>query len=411
MKIIIHTMYFLPEFGSAPILMNEMASYFASKGYKVEVITTIPRQRSSRYKGRFYINEHSNGFRIKRFWTNTGSSPTISRLLAWSIYTLWTMFNIMNIRKGDIVFLRLPPLQLGVTGILASRLKGAKVFLNVQDIHPDLAIESGILRNPAVIKLAKAFERWIYKHSDCIPVISDGFKENLKNKGVPEGKINVIPNWVDVNFLRPFPKDNDVSKRLELEKKFIVMHAGTITLSSFISLEHIIDVAHLLKNDNDIVFAIVGEGMKKKNLIEKVQRLQLSNVKFIPFQPQDDLPYLLAASDILIVPLDSDKSQLSVPSKLCNFMATGRAILGLAHEDSETAKVISESQCGICVRPDNVNEIAKAIINLKNSENLGETFGHNGRQYAELHFAKEKILDIYEDLMLSKSIFNTKLED
>lgn len=400
MKIFIHTMYFLPQFGSAPILMNELASYFASKGYKVEVITTIPRQRSGSCKGRFYINEYSKGFRIKRFWTNAGSS-SISRLLAWSIYTLWTIFNILNIHKGDIVFLRLPPLQLGVTGILAARLKGAKVFLNVQDIHPDLSIESGILRNPIAIKWAKAFERWIYKNSDYILVISDGFKKNLRGKGVPEEKIYIIPNWVDVNFLRPLPKDNDVSKRLALEKKFVVMHAGTITLSSFISLEHIVDVAHILKENDDILFAIVGEGMKKKNLEEKVQRLQLSNVKFIPFQPQDDLPYLLAASDVLIVPLDIDKSQLSVPSKLCNFMAAGRPILGLAHEDSEIAKVINESKCGISVIPGNVNEIANAIINLKNSKNLRETLGHNGRRYAEIHFAKEKILALYEDLMLS----------
>ncbi|OGW53482.1 MAG: hypothetical protein A2Y81_13560 [Nitrospirae bacterium RBG_13_43_8] len=401
MKILIHTMYFLPEFGSAPILMNELASYLASKGHDVEVVTTLPRQQNEiRYKKRFYLEERKNGFIVKRFWTNTGPSP-IARLIAWSIYTLWTIFNIIKIHKGDIVFLRLPPLQLGVTGILASKLKGAKVLLNIQDIHPDLSIESGILRNPVAIRWAKAFERWIYKNSGCIPVISDGFKENLKDKGVPEAKINVIPNWVDVNFLRPLPKDNDVSKRLSLEKKFVVMHAGTITLSSFICLENMIEVAHLLKEDDDILFAVVGEGMKKKNLMEKVGNLKLSNVQFIPFQPQEDLPYLLASSDVLIVPLDIDKSQLSVPSKLSNFMATGRPVLGLAHEDSETAKVINESKCGVCVSPDRVDEIAKAIVDLKNSKDLRGTFGKNGRQYAETHFAKEKVLDVYENLMRS----------
>jgi colanic acid biosynthesis glycosyl transferase WcaI len=394
-------MYFLPEFGSAPILMNELASYLASKGHDIEVVTTFPRQQDEiRYKKRFYLEERKNGFIVKRFWTNTGSSP-VARLLAWSIYTLWTIFNIIKIHKGDIVFLRLPPLQLGVTGIVASRLKSAKVLLNIQDIHPDLSIESGILRNPVAIKWAKAFERWIYKNSGCIPVISDGFKENLKDKGVPEVKINVIPNWVDVNFLRPLPKDNDVSKRLSLEKKFVVMHAGTITLSSFICLENMIEVAHLLKEDDDILFAVVGEGMKKKNLMEKVGNLKLSNVQFIPFQPQEDLPYLLASSDVLIVPLDIDKSQLSVPSKLSNFMATGRPVLGLAHEDSETAKVINESKCGVCVSPDRVDEIAKAIVDLKNSKDLRGTFGKNGRQYAETHFAKEKVLDVYENLMRS----------
>lgn len=401
MRITIHTMYFLPEFGSAPILMNELASYLAQKGHDVSVVTTLPRQPSEiKYKNRFYLEQSKDGFIVKRFWTNQSPS-TMGRLMAWTLYTFWTTLRVLRVHREDKLFLRLPPLQLGFTGILAKRLKGAKFILNIQDIHPDLAIESGILKNSMVIKWAKAIEKWIYKHSDSIAVISDGFRQNLKGKGVPDWKIKVIPNWVDVNFLKPLPRGNDVAKRLALEKKFVVMHAGTITLSSFTSLEHIIDVAHLLKNDNDILFAIVGEGMKKKNLIEKVQRLQLSNVTFIPFQPQDDLPYLLAASDVLIVPLDSNKSQLSVPSKLFNFMATGRPILGVTHEDSEAAKVINESRCGICVRPDNINEIAKAIVELKNSKNLRETLGHNGRQYAEIHFAKEKILGVYEDLMLS----------
>jgi colanic acid biosynthesis glycosyl transferase WcaI len=393
-------MYFLPEFGSAPILMNELASYLLSKGHEVEVITTMPRHRSNNYKGRFYIRESNNGFYTKRFRTNTGPSP-MARLLAWSIYTLCTIFNIIKIHKGNILFLRLPPLQLGVTGILASKFKGARVLLNIQDIHPDLSIESGILSNSTAIKWAKALEKWIYKNSDCISVISEGFRENLKGKGVSEAKINVIPNWVDVNFLRPLQKVNDVSTRLSLEEKFVVMHAGTITLSSFLCLENVIEVAHRLKDDDDIIFAIVGEGMKKNNLMEKVNNQQLQNVQFIPFQPQADLPYLLASSDVLIVPLDIDKSQLSVPSKLSNFMATGRPILGLAHEDSETAKVINESKCGICIRPDNVDEIAKTIVDLKNSKELRETYGNNGRHYAEEHFSKEKVLDIYERLMFS----------
>jgi len=399
MRIIIHTMYFLPEFGSAPILMNELASYFASKGYKVEVITTIPRQHSSKCKGRFYINEYSNGFHIKRFWTNAGLS-SISRLLAWSIYTLWTMFNISNIHKGDIVFLRLPPLQLGVTGILAARLKGAKVLLNIQDIHPDLAIESGILENSLVIKMAKAFEKWIYAKSQKIIVISDGFKKNLIDKGVPPGKITVIPNWVDTDILRPLPKDNYIAKKFFPENKFVVMYSGIVSLSNFESLERIVEIAQFFKDD-DIIFTIVGDGFKKQSLQEKAEKLGLNNVTFIPFQPYEDLPYLLAGSDVLLVPLDKGKSQLSVPSKLYNFMATGKPILGLTDSDSEVAKIITETSCGIYAPPDNLERIKEALITLKDSKDYRETLGENGRKYALEKFSREHVLRTYEEILFS----------
>jgi colanic acid biosynthesis glycosyl transferase WcaI len=395
-------MYFLPDFGSAPILMAEFASFLAEKGHDVEVITTFPREKKEKkYKYKLYLKEKKENFIVKRFWTNSSQTP-IGRFIAWSIYTFWTICHVLfRVKKEDKLFLRLPPLQLGLTGILAQKLKRAKFILNVQDIYPDLAIESGILKNRWVVKLAKNFEKWIYKHSDCIVVISEGFKENLKQKGVPDWKIKVIPNWADTNRVRPLSKNNRVSKRLALEKKFVIMYVGTITLSSFEALERFIEVANLLKEEKDIVFAIVGEGIKKESLIEKVQELGCSNVKFFPLSPQEDLPYILASSDLLIVPLDVGKSQLSVPSKLYIFMAAGRPILGLAPEDSEITRIINQAKCGFSLKPENINEIVKAIKDLKSSKILRENFGKNARKYVEKNLAKEKILNIYESLLSS----------
>jgi len=394
-------MYFLPEFGSAPILMNELATYLAERGHNTEVITTIPRLDGNlKYKKRICIKESNSGFRIKRYWTNMTSTPA-GRFVAWNIYTFWTIFNVFNIRKGEILFLRLPPLQLGLTGFMAQKIKGAKVLLSVQDIHPDLAIESGILRNPLAMRLAKALEKWVYKKSEEIVVISEGFKENLLNKDVNPQKLKVIPNWVDTDFLRPLPKDNPVAREFSFADKFVVMYSGTITLSSFITLERILEAATRLKNDRDIVLAIVGEGMKKQSLEEKADRLGLKNVRFLPFQPYEDLPYLLASSDVLLVPLDKEKSDLSVPSKLYNFMAAGRPILGLTDGLSEVARIISKTNCGMSVNPEDVKGIAETIQSLKNSKSHCAELGAYGRKHAVANFAKDKVLKMYEDVMSS----------
>ena len=175
MRIFIHTMYYLPEFGSAPILMNELATQLARNGHAVEIVTTLPRPPHNKgYEGRFYVRETRTGFLVKRILTNF-TRHHFGRLIAWSIYTLYTMVHLAKVRRGDVVFLRLPPLQLGVTGILARFLRGARVMLNVQDIHPDLSIESGILRNRVAIRFAQGLEKWVYRNSDHIVVISDGF--------------------------------------------------------------------------------------------------------------------------------------------------------------------------------------------------------------------------------------------
>lgn len=401
MKIVIHTMYYLPEFGSAPILMNELAESLARRGHEVEIVTTLPRPPHNKgYEGRMYVKERRSGFTVKRTLTNF-TAHHIGRLIAWSIYTLFSMAHLATIKRGEVVFLRLPPLQLGVTGIMARHLRGARVLLNVQDIHPDLSIESGLLRNPFLIKAALAFERWIYRHHRNIVVISDGFKKNLLAKGVPAAKVSVIPNWVDTDFLRPLEKDNPVARTYGLADRFVVMYSGTISISSYDTLVRLLDAAALLRDDPNVLFALVGDGFKAKDLKAEAERRGLPNVAFIPFQPYPDLPHLMASADVLLVPLDKEKSLLSVPSKLYNFMAAGRPILGLAVEESEVHALIAGSGCGTTVPPDDPARIAAAIRGLAADPDARGRQAAAGRAHALAHYSRESVLDAFERLMES----------
>jgi colanic acid biosynthesis glycosyl transferase WcaI len=321
--------------------------------------------------------------------------------MAWNIYTAGAFINLMSSRKADILFLRTPPLQLGVPASWARAIRGAKVLLNVQDIHPDLAIESGILKNPLGIRFAKGLEKWVYGISDRIVVISNGFKRNLREKGVPNSKLDVIPNWVDTDVLTPLPKDNPISRKYGLRDKYVLMYSGTVSISSFRALERLLEAAAILLPEKDVVFVISGEGLKKESLQAKAESLRLGNVIFLPFQPYRDLPALLAASDVLVVPLDSDKSAISVPSKLYNFMAAGRPILGLATPDSEVATILREQECGLAVTPESPGIIAEAVLALKRSPARRAVYASRARDYVVHHFAKDKILRAYDAVMRS----------
>jgi len=400
MKIFLHTMYYLPDFGSAPVLMDELAGYLAAAGHEVEVVTTMPRARGAEFRGLFYSRRKDRGFVVKRFWTNSAPFP-LARLLAWNIYTAGALLNLLSVRKGDVLFLRTPPLQLGVPAFWAKAVCGARVLVNVQDIHPDLAIESGILKNPAGIRFAKALEKWVYGLADRVAVISDGFARNLCEKGVPAGKVEVLPNWVDTDFLKPGPKDNPVSRRHGLHDKFVVMYSGTVSISSNRALERVLEAAKILAGDPDIIFVIVGEGLKKEALRKKAASLGLRNTAFLPFQPYRDLPDLLASADVLLVPLDKEKSQLSVPSKLYTFMAAGRPILGLAEPDSEVAILLREKECGLAVPSDGVAAVAEAVRTLERSPERRRLLGGNAREHVVRQFATDKILGSYDKLLRS----------
>ena len=400
MKIFLHTMYYLPDFGSAPILMDELARYLAAAGHEVEVVTTMPRDRGEAFRGLFYSRREAGGFTVKRFWASSSPHP-LGRLLAWNIYTAGALANLIAVRRGDVLFLRTPPLQLGLPAFWARTLGRARVLVNVQDIHPDLAIESGILRNPLGIAFAKALERWVYGLADRIAVISDGFARNLRAKGVPDGKLAVLPNWVDTDFLRPGPKGNAVARRLGLDKKLVVMYSGTISISGNRALERTLEAAKSLGGEREVLFVVVGEGLKKDALRERAAALGLANVLFLPFQPYAELPGLLASSDILLVPLDRDKSDLSVPSKLYTFMAAGRPVLGLTAPGSEVARLIRGNDCGTTAAPDDPGEIAAAVRSLAAAPERRLALGANARAYVVERFAKDKVLGSYDRLLRS----------
>jgi len=400
MKIFLHTMYYLPDFGSAPVLMDEMARYLAAAGHEVEVVTTLPRTRGEEFRGLVYSRRRTGRLVVKRLWTNTAAFP-LGRLLAWNIYTAGALLNLLSVRWGDIVVLRTPPLQLGFPALFAKVLGGARVLVNVQDIHPDLAVESGILRNPAAIRLARALEKAVYGLADRIAVISDGFARNLRAKGVPETKLAVLPNWVDTDFLKPGPRDNPVSRRLGLEGKFVVMYSGTISISSHRALERTLEAAALLADDREIVFAVVGEGLKKDALRAKAAALGLANAVFLPFVPYAELPDLLASSDVLLVPLDGANSDLSVPSKLYSAMAAGRPVLGLAEPGSEVALLLCDNDCGLTAPPDDAAAVAWAVRGLKASPERRRALGASARAFAVRRFSKDEILSRYDGLLKS----------
>jgi colanic acid biosynthesis glycosyl transferase WcaI len=179
------------------------------------------------------------------------------------------------------------------------------------------------------------------------------------------------------------------------------MYAGTISISSSRALERALEAAALLAGDREIVFAVVGEGLKKDPLVAKAAALGLANVVFLPFVPYPELPALLASSDVLLVPLDRDKSDLSVPSKLYTFMAAGRPILGLVCPDSEVAALLSENDCGVTAPPDDPAAIAGAVRALKDSPERRRALGGRARDYAVRRFSRDAVLRSYDALLRS----------
>ena len=237
----------------------------------------------------------------------------------------------------------------------------------------------------------------MYRKAAHITVITPAMRKNLLAKRVPAEKISIIPNFVDTDFIRPLPRENHFSREHELSDKFVVTYAGN--LGYVYDLETMLDAAALLSSRKDILFLIVGNGVAKAGLENRADDLKLENVRFMPFQPRESLPWLRASSDIQVSLYKNGAANDSFPSKIYEIMASGRPLLASSEAESGVEHAVKTAQCGLCVKPANPGELAEAILTLSHDSSMRELMGRRGRQYAEENHSKNAAVIRYNELL------------
>ncbi|WP_017744229.1 glycosyltransferase family 4 protein [Scytonema hofmannii] len=402
MHILIYSYNYYPEpIGIAP-LMTELAEGLVKQGHQVRVITGMPnypqREIYPGYRGKWYVTEQKNGVTIQRSYLRIKSKPNLlDRLLLELSFVFTSIPQALNGWRPDVILLTVPPLLVSLPASLLSWLYNCPVVLNVQDILPEAAVRVGLVKNKLMIRALEALEKFAYRRAHTISVIAQGFLENLVSKGVPIQKIVCIPNWVNVNFIRPLPKEKNYFRaEHQLEGKFVVMYSGNIALTQ--GLETVIEAAISLRHIPEIVFVIAGESKALQWLQKYCLASEVNNVLLVPLQPREKLPEMLAAADIGLVVQKSNVISFNMPSKIPLLLASGRPILASVPATGTAARSVVESGGGIVVTPESPDALAKAILYLYNNPDVATQLGDKGRQFAIERYSFEQALRNYEAL-------------
>jgi len=303
----------------------------------------------------------------------------------------------LGVSKPDIVLAEAPTLWSGLPLLVKAIVPKVPFIYVVHDIYPDVLFRLGVLRNPWLVNLIERVERIFYDRSARVSVLSDGFKENLIRKGVPKDKIVIIPVCTDIEFFRPHPRDNELRKRWGLGNKFVVLYAGNLGLSQ--GLDTVLEVARRVIDKPDILFVLVGDGATKRALQAIAEVNGLSNVKFFPFQPREEVPLIYALADICLVALKPDIVVESVPSKTYTIMANGRPVIASVDKRTETGRLLDQAQCGLCVEPGNGGALEQAILLLYENDSLRRNMGRGGRDFVVEHYARHVAANQYYTLI------------
>jgi glycosyltransferase involved in cell wall biosynthesis len=281
-------------------------------------------------------------------------------------------------------------------GWLLARLKRARLVVEVRDLWPAIFTELGVLTSRRLIRLLERLELAAYAAADTVIVVSDGFRANLIGRGVPADKVHTIRNGVCPGEFDPdAPADARLRGRLGARPgDCVVLYAGTHGISQ--GLTSVADAAARLAGEA-IRFGFVGEGADKQRLRHRVAELGLRNVTLLPGVPHEQVPALLAAADICLVPLrDVPLFSAFIPSKMFECLAAGKPVVGSVA--GEAAQILREA--GACVVPPADSEALAAAIRLLAADpRRRQAIGRQGRSYVEKHFDRGTLARLYRKLL------------
>jgi glycosyltransferase involved in cell wall biosynthesis len=406
--ILIVTPYYPPEKAAAAVRMSETAAQLVQRGYEVTVLTTRPNYPTGivppEYRGRTLQEESIDGVRVVRVWSYTcPNRGFLRRILAQlSFGCLAPVLGWKAVGQPDVIMVESPPLFDAIAGRMLSRYKRCPFIFVVSDLWPASAVQLGMLHNRALIWLAEWLELSTYQRAGLIWTVTAGICTNIIKMGLPPEKVFLLTNGVDISKFRPFPQAQARAK-LHWDDHFTALYAGTHGLAH--GLTTLLDAAELLRDQTAIRFVLVGDGAEKKDLVAQAQQRHLTNVHFLEPMPHDQIPQLLAAADVCLIPLRKlPLFEGALPSKMYEAMACARPIvLSVAGE----ARRLAEQAAGaaIAVEPENGDELASAILHLYEHPDQAEVLGQQGRAFVEKYFDRNHLvakLTVHINALLQK---------
>jgi colanic acid biosynthesis glycosyl transferase WcaI len=353
------------------------------RGFEVEVVTGFPNYPGGKvyegYKIRPLVRERMGETAITRLAMYPSHDRSALRRIACYTSFMITSFLYLTFRarRTELIYVYYPALTAGLAAIAVKLFRRTPVLLDIQDMWPDSLGSSGMMKNQTLLRIANAACNLLYRHCDHILVLSPGFKNLLVERGVAADKITVVYNWADEP---PVIEDRSLPEGFDSADAFRVLFAGNMGVAQ--RLDTVIDAAGIVQNEHpDCVFYFMGGGIDRDRLAARAGVLGLSNVRFLPRVPLQEVQRFLTAADALLVHLTDDPLfRITIPSKTQAYLYAGRPILmGVA---GDAADLVREADAGYVFPPGDAQALAACVGQLvEDGPNRREEIGRNAKTF------------------------------
>lgn len=404
MHIMLLVASFPPKVDSAARLYSELAESLGKMGHNLTVISEHPDgngpvDKSHEYYTAGFHSKATTGVKVHRvsplsFLSKIPGGKALRYFLSCLLYTLQGLLT----RRPDVILVYSPPLYMGISGYILSKLKSTRFVFNMQDIHPKVLFDSGVIKNPMIKSMLSKMEELCYRKAYSFIVYSSGNKDYLLQRGV-DREIFIIPNWIDTTKFKPSDSMTAFRNEIGINNKFVVSYAGSMGEAQ--GLEIVIEAAKELEEYSDVCFVLAGEGPSKLLLKNLISEKKVNNVLLFPVMLNERYIQFLNAADVCLVTLSPDIPRETVPGKLADIMACGKPIIAAVNQQGDAAGLIKEAGCGICVEPGNATAFSQALLKLYMDSDTRKEIGKKARAFAQNHFSRTVCTKRYEEALIS----------
>jgi len=403
MRILFLTHYFHPE-GNAPATrVTELTRRWVAAGHDVTVITGVPNVPDGvvyeGYRNRLVQRSTHEGVELVRVWTYMAPNKgTLRRILNYVSFMLSATLAGLFVRRPDVVIATSPQFFCGWAGVLVSRARRRPFVLEIRDLWPESIEAVGAMRNRRLLHFLEWLELRMYAAATRIVTVGEGYRGKLVAKGVPASRIDVVPNGVDLAAFLAGADGTKIRERYRLGDRFVCAYIGTIGMGC--GLEVVLRAARRLRaaGQDRICFLLVGDGAVREDLEAAARAEGLDSVIFTGRQPKNEMPAFLAATDACLVHLTrTDLFKTVMPSKIFEAAAMRKPIvLGVA---GFAADLVGEAGAGICIEPENEDELLAAVDALRSDPALGHRLGDAGYERIATRHSYDRLATEYLALL------------
>ena len=391
MKILVVCQHFYPE----NFRINDITYELVKKGHDVTVLTGLPNYPEGKvFKGyHFFHNrrQNINGVKIRRCSLVGRRKSTLMMGINYAWFAVFGCLKALFMKKDfDIAYVyQISPISMAWPAIVVSKLKKIPLVIHCLDQWPISVTTGPISKESGLYIFLTHISVWTYKQASRIIISSKSFKkyfENELNITANEKGLTYYPSYAETTYENVGSVENDT---------FDILFAGNIGPAQ--SVETLVEAANLLKNNNNIVFHIVGDGLSRESCENLVAKYGLNNVKFYGYHPVDEMPKYYALADAFAITMvDNEVVNSTLPAKVQSYMLAGKPIIGAI--SGEVKEVIKEAKCGYCTDSGNVSELAKIIENVYNQKEELDQLGKNGYLYYKENFDKDVCISNLEKI-------------